>query len=282
VDKPPGPTSHDVVSRVRRALRVKSVGHTGTLDPFASGLLVLLVGRATRVARYLDGLAKTYVGVARLGVRTDTDDRTGAVVGEHADLGGITREAVAAALVELVGPGLQRPPAFSAKVVAGVRSYRRARRGEPIELAAVPVTVHSATLLELAGERVTFRVAVSTGTYIRALARVLGERLGVGAHLAELRRERIGGLDVADAVPLDRVGPGTALLPLTRVLAHLPTVAVSEPERADIRHGRAVMGRETFGPAGAEAVVLTAEGAVIAVARPEAGRLRPAVVLESA
>jgi tRNA pseudouridine55 synthase len=91
VDKPPGPTSHDVVSRVRRALRVKSVGHTGTLDPFASGLLVLLVGRATRVARYLDGLVKTYVGVARLGVRTDTDDRTGAVVGEHADLGGITR-----------------------------------------------------------------------------------------------------------------------------------------------------------------------------------------------
>jgi tRNA pseudouridine55 synthase len=283
VDKPPGPTSHDVVSRVRAALGTKPVGHTGTLDPFASGLLVLLVGRATRVARFFDGLLKTYLAVARLGLRTATDDRTGAVVGEPADVSGVGRAIVEAALGTMVGSGLQRPPAYSAKLVGGVRSYRRARQGETVELPEVPVTVHAAELLDLAGDRVTFRVTVSTGTYVRALARDLGEQLGVGAHLTELRRERIGGLDVAQAVPLERIGPDTPLLPLARVLAHLPALALTDAELANVRHGRALAGRRAGAQAdGGVHVALMAHESVVAIAVEQEDTLKPVVVLDNA
>jgi tRNA pseudouridine55 synthase len=281
IDKPVGPTSHDAVARVRRALGLRSVGHTGTLDPFASGLLIILAGRATRLAQFLDGLPKTYTGVARLGVRTDTDDRTGKPLGKPVSLAGIDEHRVAAEVHAMTGSHLQRPPAYSAKKVGGVRSYRRARRGEPVSVPEVPVTVYAAELLGLDGDRATFRVRVSTGTYIRALARDLGERLGVGAHLDELRREAIGGLRVEDAVPLADVGPGTPLVPLTRVLEHLPAVALDEVQRADARHGRKVAGRGTEGRTGGEAVVLTADGTVVAVARPEEGYLQPVVVLDS-
>jgi tRNA pseudouridine55 synthase len=280
VDKPPGPTSHDAVARVRRALRLRAIGHTGTLDPFASGLLLLLAGRATRVARFFDGLLKTYVGVARLGVLTDTDDCTGAPLGEPADLGGLDREQIAAAVRAMVGSYPQRPPAYSAKKVGGVRSYRRARRGEPVLLRDVPVTVQEAVLLELAGDRVTFRARVSTGTYVRALARDLGERLGVGAHLAELRREAIGRLRVEHAVPLAEIGPATPLVPLSRVLDHLPAVALDEAQRADVRHGRRLRSGGAEGQKAREPVVLTAGGDVVAVARAEEGYLQPMVVLE--
>ncbi|MGH7517231.1 MAG: tRNA pseudouridine(55) synthase TruB [Gemmatimonadales bacterium] len=283
MDKPPGPTSHDVVQRVRRTFGVKAVGHTGTLDPFASGLLVLLVGRATRVARFLDGLRKTYLAVARLGIRTATDDRTGAALGEPADPSALRPEAVQAAVEALVGSHAQRPPAYSAKQVEGVRSYRRARRGETVELPEVRVTVHAAVLLELAGERVTFRVTVSTGTYVRALARDLGERLGVGAHLAELRREAIGALHVGQALPLERLGPDTPLLPLARVLEHLPSLALTDEELADVRHGRALKGRRPGGEAGGGAhLALLAHDDVVAIARDDGELLRPEVVLESA
>lgn len=282
MDKPAGPTSHDAVYRVRRALGVEAVGHTGTLDPFASGLLVLLVGRATRLARFLDRLPKTYLAVARLGVRTDTDDRTGAALGEPAaDLGTVSRAMVEAALGAIAGTGVQRPPAYSAKLVAGVRSYRRARRGEAVELPAVPVTVHATELLGVAGDQVTFRVIVSIGTYVRALARDLGERLGVGAHLAELRREAIGRLRVDDAVPLGAISPATPLVPLTTVLAHLPARTLTEEELADVRHGRRVMGGWADGWMGGEHVVLTTAGAVIAVARVDQDGLHPTVVLDS-
>jgi tRNA pseudouridine55 synthase len=256
------------------------VGHTGTLDPFASGLLVMLAGRATRLARFLDGLPKTYTGVARLGVRTDTDDRTGTPLGEPASLAGIDEDRVAAAVNAMVGSYLQQPPAYSAKKVEGVRSYRRARRGEPVRVQEVPVTVYAAELLGFAGDRATFRVRVSTGTYIRALARDLGERLGVGAHLAELRRAAIGGLRVEDAVPLGDVGPGTLLVPLTRVLQHLPAVALDDAQRSAVRHGRRLRGDDLKPPQVSEAVVLTADGDVVAVARAEEGYLQPVVVLE--
>jgi tRNA pseudouridine55 synthase len=282
VDKPAGPTSHDVVYRVRRALGVKAVGHTGTLDPFASGLLVLLVGRATRVARFLDGLPKTYLAVARLGVRTDTDDRTGAVLDHPGDTSTISWEMVKAALAEMVGNRAQRPPAYSAKLIGGVRSYRRARRGEPVELPEVPVTVHAAELVDIAADRVTFRVRVSTGTYVRALARDLGDRLGVGAHLTELRRERIGGLDVEQAVQLDRIDAATPLLPLARVLEHLPALALTEEELAGVRHGRSVPGRRVGERAdGGAPVALLAHEAVVAIAIEQGDTLRPVVVLEN-
>jgi tRNA pseudouridine55 synthase len=151
-----------------------------------------------------------------------------------------------------------------------------------VALPEVRVTVHAAELLEVAGERVTFRVTVSTGTYVRALARDLGERLGVGAHLAELRREAIGALHVGQALPLDRLGPDTPLLPLARVLQHLPSLALTDDELADVRQGRAMMDRWSDGPIDCEAVVLLAEGEVVGVGRLDRGWVRPQVVLAGA
>ena len=277
VDKPAGITSHDVVDRVRRAYGERSVGHLGTLDPFATGLLIVLVGRATRLATFLDIEPKVYEAVISFGSETDTDDATGEV----------TRSApppaesdIRAAIVTLTGDIEQVPPAYSAKKVRGVRSYRRARRGEPVVIPDVPIIVYAAELLGLAGDRVTFRVKASTGTYVRALARDLGERLGVGAHLAELRREAIGTLRVEHAVPLAEIEPGTPLVPLSRVLEHLPAIALDEAQRSEVRHGRRLRGGGADEQSAREPVVLTAGGEVVAVARAEAGYLQPVVVLE--
>jgi tRNA pseudouridine55 synthase len=282
VDKPSGPTSHDVVARVRRVFRVRAVGHTGTLDPFATGLLVLLLGRATRLARFVEAAPKTYRAVARLGTRTDTDDRTGAPLGEVVDPARLDEATVRAAVTALVGVRPQRPPAYSAKRIRGERSYRLARRGQAVELAEVPVTVHRIELLEWRAPDVAFRATVSAGTYLRALARDLGEALEVGGHLVELRREAIGWLRVEDAVPLDQLEPGTPSVPLRTVLGDLPAVALDEVERAAVRHGRAVADRwPAPGPAG-DSVTLLADGEVVGVARRDAGRLQPVVVLEGA
>ncbi|HEX5004785.1 MAG TPA: tRNA pseudouridine(55) synthase TruB [Gemmatimonadales bacterium] len=273
VDKPAGPTSHDVVARARRALGERSIGHTGTLDPFATGLLVLLVGKATRVARFLDGLAKTYLAVARLGQRTATDDLTGEPLGGPHDGPLPDRASVEAALAGFAGPQAQVPPAFSARRQDGERAYARARRGAEVQLPATAVTVYAAELLSVAGAEVSFRVTVSTGTYIRALARDLGERLGTGAHLTALRRESIGSLQVADALPLDALGAGTKPWPVGAVLSHLPRVPVNAAGRMDIAHGRPVAGSES----GTVAVLSGNE--VIAVAEGDGTWLRPTVVL---
>ena len=275
VDKPAGPTSHDVVARARRALGTRSVGHTGTLDPFATGLLVLLVGRATRLARFVEAQPKTYLAGARLGRRTDTDDLTGSTLGEVVDAPAIPGTVVAEALAGFVGPQRQRPPAFSAKHVAGERSHRLARRGETVTLAEADVVVHGIELLEYRWPELRFRVTVSAGTYIRALARDLGERLGVGAHLASLRREAIGAILVDDAVPLDSLST-EAVRPARQVLAHLPAVDLDSAARAAVLHGRAVIAGEHGGGA---AVALLADGELIAVAKEVDGWLRPAVVL---
>jgi tRNA pseudouridine55 synthase len=181
VDKPAGLTSHDVVQRVRRALKTRAAGHTGTLDPFATGLLVVLVGRATRLARFVEAQAKTYLATARLGVATDTDDATGAALGEPADVSALTEAEVRAALGGLVGPQRQRPPRYSAKHVGGERSYRLARRGEGVDPAETDVTVHRIEVVSFTPPGVAFRVTASAGTYVRALARDLGERADVGA-----------------------------------------------------------------------------------------------------
>lgn len=282
LDKPAGLTSHDVVARVRRTLGTRAVGHTGTLDPFATGLLVVLVGRATRLARFIEASDKTYLGVARLGLSTTTDDRTGAALGPEADLTGVDEATVRAGLAELQRHGLQRPPVYSAKRVAGQRSYRLARRGATVELAEVPVTVHRLELVEWQAPEATFRTTVSAGTYVRALARDLGERLGVGGHLISLRRETVGALRVEEALPLDRLMPETPLVPLTRILSHLPALELDEEGQAAVRHGRAVADRRAGGQAGSGGhVVLLASGAVLAVARPEGDSLKPVVVLES-
>jgi tRNA pseudouridine55 synthase len=276
VDKPAGLTSHDAVQRVRRSLRTRQAGHTGTLDPFATGLLVVLVGRATRLARFVESEAKTYLATACLGVRTDTDDRTGAVIAERS-ASGVSVDLVREALAGFAGEQRQRPPAYSAKHVGGERSYRLARRGAAVTPAETTVTVHRIELVAWEPPAVTFRATVSSGTYLRAIGRDLGDRLGVGGHLTALRREAIGGLRVEDAVPLDAVGPGDLLRP-ARVLSHLPAVELDPAAKAAVVHGRPVA-IEGAGDDPDLPVVLLAGDELVAVARPEAGRLRPTVVL---
>jgi tRNA pseudouridine55 synthase len=274
VDKPAGITSHDVVQRVRRALGIRSAGHTGTLDPFATGLLVVLLGRATRLARFVEGQAKTYRAVARLGVTTDTDDPTGAVV-EERPIERLDAAEVRRALEGFVGPGRQRPPVYSAKHVDGERSYRLARRGEPVAPAEVAVMVHAVEWLRWTPPDLEFRIEVSAGTYIRAVARDLGAALGVGAHLSALRREAIGPLRVDDAVPLDALGP-ESVRPPTLVLAHLPAVPLDEAGRGHAVHGRLVP--EAAGDGG-ELARLMAGDELVAVARRDAEGWQPVVVL---
>jgi len=255
-------------------VKTRAVGHTGTLDPFATGLLVVLVGRGTRVARFVEAQRKTYLATARLGIATDTDDRTGAVVRE-------TRTALPSdteivdALRGFLGPQRQRPPAYSAKRVAGQRSHRLARRGLPPDLEPVAVTIHVLEVLGVAGAEVTFRVTASAGTYIRALARDLGECLGVGGHLAELRRETIGHLSVEHAVPMAGIEPGIELQPLSTVLEHLPSVVLTDQTLANVAHGRAIAAPGQ--PDGW--VVLLAGAELAAVGLVEHGRVHPRVVL---
>jgi tRNA pseudouridine55 synthase len=286
VDKPAGPTSHDVVARVRRVLKTRAVGHTGTLDPFATGLLVVLAGRATRLARFVEQQAKTYLATAKLGVSTNTDDLLGEPTGGQAEgrTGGTPERAeVEAALAGFLGPQRQRPPAFSAKRVAGERSYDKARRGELLSLPEVDIVVHSIELVGYEFPEVRFRATVSAGTYLRGIARDLGERLGTGAHLTALRREAIGALEVSQAIPLDQLADGVAVLPPLAVLGHMARVNLTDADVKVIGFGQAV--RTEHPPVG------TAEQAVAAVAAGERliaiGRVReswfhPEVVLEAA
>jgi len=280
VDKPAGVTSHDVVLQVRRKVGIRAAGHTGTLDPFATGLLVVLIGRATRLARFVEAQAKTYLATARLGVRTATDDLTGRVVGLP-DSGGMPPEAsVREALAGFLGAQLQQPPQYSAKRVAGERSYQKARRGETVDLADVSVTIHRIELVAYEPPALSFRATVSAGTYLRAIARDLGDRLGIGAHLTSLRREAIGSLRVDDAVSLHEVTP-SVVLPVARVLRDMPRVDLDDAARRDVIHGRAVVDSRTAGKRGSgEAVALLGDGEIIAIGRADDGWLRPTVVLD--
>jgi tRNA pseudouridine55 synthase len=272
VDKPSGPTSHDIVDRARRALATRRVGHTGTLDPFATGVLVLCVGQATRLARFLSAGDKAYRASVRLGFATTTDDLTGeplsaprpVEVGEHA-----LREA----LRSLVGSFDQVPPAFSARQVGGRRLYELARRGEAVARAATPVTVYALGLLARGGDMLELEVRCSGGTYVRALARDLGERLGTGAHLTALRRTRSGAFDLGQAVngeTLERAAE--RLIPLSVLLPELPAVTLGVEGRRRVAHGRELGPEHVLagfpGP-GVERVRLVDEaGALIALAVP--------------
>jgi tRNA pseudouridine55 synthase len=259
-------------------LGVRAVGHTGTLDPFATGLLVVLVGRATRLARFIEAQPKTYLATGRLGVRTTTDDLTGEVIGSSSET--VPEAMLRNGLTEFLGSRSQLPPQFSAKRVGGERSYRKARRGETVELAEVPIRVYEVALLAYEPPDFDFRITVSAGTYVRAIARDLGSELGVGAHLRALRRESIGSLQVADAVSLARVSPET-VLPAHRVVPELPRVDLDEAGRQNVVHGRAVLYQGASQWSSGAAVALLSEGALLAVARVDDGWLRPSVVLES-
>ncbi|HEV2149313.1 MAG TPA: tRNA pseudouridine(55) synthase TruB, partial [Longimicrobiaceae bacterium] len=244
VDKPEGPTSHDVVAASRRALRTRQVGHTGTLDPFASGLLLVCFGPATRLAEYLTPLPKTYRATMRLGEATDTDDLTGETVSRSEEWGALTEERIREALGRQVGEIEQLPPIFSAKKVGGERMYAAARRGEAVERRPARVVVHRIEVLSMRLPEVEFEVECGSGTYIRAIARDAGEALGVGGHLTALRRTRTGPYSVEAAVPLDALGDTervlAATLPPAGAVSHLPRVSIGESGAADVRHGRAL------------------------------------------
>ncbi len=271
VDKPAGPTSHDVVDVVRRALGTRRVGHAGTLDPPATGLLVCGVGKATRLLRFLSGLPKTYETTGVLGVETDTLDAAGEVVAEHPVRGeaGELEDALEAFRGELD----QVPPQVSAVKVGGERAYKKAARGEEVELEPRRVVVHALELIGTDGPRFSLRVTCSSGTYVRSLVRDIGRRLGCGAHVEALRRTKIGHLDVHDAVALDELGPD-ALLSVEQGLAHLEQVEVGEEQARRAGQGQRVEGGQATG----EVLLVGPDGAV-GIFEAEGGMLRPVAVL---
>ena len=270
VDKPSGITSHDAVNEVRRALGVRKVGHAGTLDPMASGLLLMGVGRATRLLRFLGDLEKEYKGTGRLGTETDTLDALGRVVRTSAvDVAeGLLRTVMA----DLVGEIEQRPPAYSAVKVGGRKLYEAARMGKPVEAPARRVVVSRFDLLRLAGTDFDFLAICSGGTYVRVLVADVGERLGCGAHLARLIRTRIGPFELNHALPPGEPG---APISVERSVAHLPRLDLDAEEARAAQHGR------PLGPAGIEGpyAVFDPESRLIGIYRDEGARARPDVIL---
>ena len=204
LDKPGGLTSHDVVERVRKSTGLARIGHSGTLDPMATGLLLLCAGGAARLQSFFTRLDKSYEGVIRLGRATTTYDREGEPVGEERDTSGVSRDRIEAEAAAFRGEFSQAPPAYSAKKVGGRKFYEMARRGEPVPLLPKKVRVTDLAFGPLSGSSLPFSISCSSGTYVRAIAHELGEKLSCGAHLTALRRTRIGPFDVKDAVPLDR------------------------------------------------------------------------------
>jgi tRNA pseudouridine55 synthase len=293
VDKPAGPTSHDIVAVARRALSISKIGHTGTLDPLATGVLPLVVGRATRLASLLSGTEKEYFARIKFGTSTSTYDSEGEPSPPTSEAP--AEHAIAAALPEFSGTYSQMPPPFSAKKVGGTPAYKLARQQKPVELKPVEVTVHALDLHRYADGVAELRLVVSSGFYVRSLAHDLGQRLGCGAHLESLRRTRAGRFEDADAVPLDtivREGPSAVqrLIPLERLLTDLPSVTLSEQgaKRAshgnaigpqDLHEGRAMAYAATPG-AVARLRLLDREGALLGIAEPlDGGFLHPLIVL---
>lgn len=272
IDKPKGITSHDAVDLVRRALGTRKVGHAGTLDPMATGLLVMGVGAATRLLRFLGDLSKTYEGTIRLGVRTDTLDADGAVTETRSVEA--TEADVRAAAARLTGERSQRPPAYSAVKVKGRKLYEAARAGETLVAEPRSVTVTSFEVRSVVGPDVDLATTVSGGTYVRVLAADLGDDLGCGAHLTRLVRTAVGPFRLEDASPPD----SPRLLPPLAAVAHLPRVDLSADEARAARNG------SILAPAGLEGpyAVVDPDGTLIGVWRDDHAKARPEVVLPSA
>ncbi|HEX7530945.1 MAG TPA: tRNA pseudouridine(55) synthase TruB [Pyrinomonadaceae bacterium] len=308
IDKPAGMTSHDVVARVRQLMGERRVGHTGTLDPFATGVLVVLVGRATRLAQFLSGADKEYEAVIRLGYATDTGDVTGKrleckedFTAETQRAQSLRREDVEAAVASLRGEIEQIPPMYSAKKIAGRKLYELARRGEEVERKPVRVIISDFEIIAPDGALLTperdgshdlkARVVCSAGTYIRTLAEDFGQRLELGAHVAALRRTRAGRFTIADAFTLERLSEllesaliESALMSPDAAISHLPAVSLSADEVSRSLHGADMQiedAQASDWPEGQAVRMRDADGDLVAVGIYDEGRktLHPKVVI---
>jgi len=291
IDKPSGSTSHDIVARVRRILDEKRCGHTGTLDPFATGLLILCLGRATRLSRFLTAAFKSYEATIRFGYATDTYDRTGTPVGAVRDYEP-DREGLVRTLSSFEGRQMQVPPAFSAKKFGGKRLYQLAREGVPVTARPVEVEIQELELLDIEGAEARIRVTVSSGTYIRSLAHDVGEKLGAGAHLKELRRIAIASFSVSEAVDLETLETcatfgtgcaGASLLSPEDALRDLPSVDVGPDAARRLVNGQPPRWDELGSgwdvhTAPRHIRVLGPSGELLAVCGPDERGMRPFVV----
>ena len=276
IDKPPGMTSHDVVDAVRKRLGTRKVGHAGTLDPGATGLLLIGVGRATRFLSYAQEAPKRYRAEARFGVSTTTQDAWGEVVAERSVT--IERDDVDRALKDLIGVVEQVPPMVSAVKVGGERLYKKARRGEEVDRVARTVTVYAFELTDLDLPNATFDVHCSAGTFVRTLIHDLGEALGCGAHMTALRRTEAGGFTEADAIPLEDVAT-ERIRPLVDIVRELPRFELDEAQDVAVGHGRPLTVRLDVPEGGP--IALVREGELRAVYRPKDGVLVADRVLSS-
>lgn len=290
VDKPAGPTSHDVVEAARRALNCRRIGHAGTLDPFAEGVLLLLIGPAVRCLAHLPDWPKHYDAVARLGATTDTDDGTGKE-GVRKPLAGVTEDRVREALTVLAGRKEQVPPQFAAVKVEGERAYAKARRGEKPALKPRPVRIDSIELLEFSGDRVRFRMQCGGGTYVRSVCRDLGEALGCGGHCAALVRTAIGPFRKEEALPLSSLtaeSAGAALRALSDVFGPDRRVTVPDGAVLKIQRGRAWEAEPPAGepppssPEDRVRLAVSAAGAPLALVRRRGRAWQPEVVFPPA
>ncbi len=284
IDKPAGLTSHDVVNRVRRIVQERSVGHLGTLDPMATGVLPLVLGRMTRLAQFYNDAEKVYEGEIRFGFATDTYDAEGEPSGPPQRVQ-VTLEQLREAAARFRGSIQQVPPPFSAKKIAGIPAYKLARKKQEVKLEPVTVEVREFEILALEGERAQFRARVSAGTYMRSVAHEMGQQLGVGGHLASLRRTASGEFDISQCVTLERLEAAVKADELDDVLVHprrilpaFPSVTADETSAHRIRHGQAVnlpeMSRAKL------VKVFAGQAELIAIASRVAGTLfHPKVVL---
>jgi tRNA pseudouridine55 synthase len=284
LDKPAGFTSHDAVQKARRILGMRRIGHLGTLDPLATGVLPLVVGRATRLAQFFRYRDKLYQGVMRLGFATDTYDRTGERVGEEQAVD-VSREEIELVFREFTGRLQQVPPPVSAKKIGGVEAYKLARKHQPVELDAAPVEVMEFTLLDYQQPQVTFRVHCSGGTYVRSLVHDAGRRLACGAHVLELRRLASGEFTEEHARTPDQLAAlaaegraAEALVPAEKLLPEFPAYKLPPAAVASVLHGRDF---RTVPPLNAAHIkVLAPDGRLLAIAdRGQMGFFHPAIVL---
>jgi tRNA pseudouridine55 synthase len=291
IDKPAGPTSHDVVAAVRRALGLRRVGHTGTLDPLATGVLPLVLGRATRLASFMSGADKEYLARVRFGIATDTYDAEGRAAGGDPRLVPAHADAIRAALPRFTGRLLQQPPPFSAKKIAGTPAYELARRNAPVEIEPVEVHVRDLVLQRYADGVADLRLVCSSGFYVRSLARDLGTLLGCGAHLEALRRTRAGAFGVEDAHPLgDVIGDGGAaarVVPMERLLTDIPAAVLNDNGLRRASHGNTLSfgdfeleGAAAMPAAGGRLRLIDRAGRLIGIAEATPGGvLHPSIVL---